>query len=534
MVDETLKVRYRRTRSRVRSGASDRKRELGIGGILMIAAVSLAFGHLLLKTYMPNVAVGGIGFVVLAVLLYYVLVQRNYAYGFVMVIYICDHFSYADNQGGTWNLLAFGILLIYFAVSRRRERFEEADYTMGALLLVLVLSNVVGWALKNPMPIIPLLLGAASFLSFPLMFHLVSNLRVSARRVRQLLIIAGVMLAYEFLVGINQRYAFVNWSTPLLGAYAGATGAITYGSTHAHSTFRNSELYGEYCVLMLTLLIPFLYSSLTQKVLRLRVSILAGMILLSFAGITLTTARSTAILAVLAMVTYAIVFAFHPTRAVDAVRRQAVLYAVIGVFILGVGSYVGLGSIATKFTHLEGQRWTMGRILSGKDINRFGLVQMAIARIESESWIIGNGFGIPRSNYWAWFGQDPGKPGIGKHLAGFHNLYVSLPMVYGWFGSVAFLLMILVTEARLLRVALRYRRRRSYLVVLATAMSMFWVVFLADQYKISILRQPTYHMLFWIWLGWSNAIVKTMKVELRRPLRRASPLANLEDQVRAS
>jgi hypothetical protein len=94
-------------------------------------------------------------------------------------------------------------------------------------------------------------------------------------------------------------------------------------------------------------------------------------------------------------------------------------------------------------------------------------------------------------------------------------------MIYGWIGSVAFLSMILLTGYRLATTALRHRKRKSYLVVLTAALAIFWFVFLADQYKISILRNPAYQMMFWIWLGLSNALLKTIHYSL--PTKKAAP-----------
>jgi hypothetical protein len=86
-------------------------------------------------------------------------------------------------------------------------------------------------------------------------------------------------------------------------------------------------------------------------------------------------------------------------------------------------------------------------------------------------------------------------------------------MVYGWIGSFAFLSMVVITAVRLFRVSWKYRKRESFLMVLAVGFTMFWFIFLVDQYKISILRAPNYHMMFWIWLGLSNAVVKTIRYE---------------------
>jgi hypothetical protein len=61
---------------------------------------------------------------------------------------------------------------------------------------------------------------------------------------------------------------------------------------------------------------------------------------------------------------------------------------------------------------------------------------------------------------------------------------------------------------------MQHRRKKSFLVALAAGFTMFWAIFLMNEYKISILRNPNYHMLFWIWLGLANSTVKTIHAEL--------------------
>ena len=84
-------------------------------------------------------------------------------------------------------------------------------------------------------------------------------------------------------------------------------------------------------------------------------------------------------------------------------------------------------------------------------------------------------------------------------------------MLYGWVGSVVFVLIILVTLFRCGHRAIRFRKSKGFLAVLVVGLTMFWGVFLGDEYKISILRNPGYHMMFWIWLGLSNAAVRTLR-----------------------
>ena len=494
------------TRSRVKGS------EFGVPTLLTVIGACLMFGHLLLKEYMPSATYGILGFVLVAGVLFSLLMVRRDVFGFVLVIYVLSHFAYADNQGGLWNLLSFGLALIYLTFVNRHDRLRKPDLLIDLLLIVFVLTNAAGWIVKNPMPVTEKALGAASLLSYVLIFRLVGNLPLDPQRVRRFLLVTAVMVTYLLLVGINQRYAFFNINTPLLGAYSAKHGAITYGSTNAQGTFRHSELYGEYSVLMLALLVPFLSASLTQRVLKIPMVGLLCMAILCVGGVLITSTRSTAILTVFVCAIYFVVLQAKLIAAIDSAARQTLMLLLGLALVASVGAFVGLESLREDLEQLGQVEFSTESVLSGKALNRGGLFDLAMERMQSESWIIGFGHGIYRSNLWAWLGADPKS--FTNRLADFHQLYVSLPMLYGWMGSAAFLLLVLIIASRVFITLLQHRRKRNILLVMLTGFSMFWFVFLADQYKISILRNSGYTMMFWIWLGLSNAAVKTLRRDM--------------------
>lgn len=483
---------------------------MGIASILIVTAVCLVVGHLLLKEYMFNPAVGALGFLILFAILFIVLVLKNQIFAYVMIIYSASHFAFAENQGGLWNLLCFGLLPIYLLRSNKRERITRSDVTMEILVVILVMANVLGWILKNPMPKEDIGLGAAVFLSYILMFRIVSNLPLTGDRLRVFLLVITVMIMWEVLVGINQRYGLFNFNTPLIGAYSKDSGSIAVGhiSYAALGTMKHSELYGEYCALIIALAIPFLCASTTQKVLRIRKSICYLLCVLCLSGVLLSFSRSAAILTTVVCFVYLIGLLSRPVTAIDSYSRQIKFILFAALFLSTAGAAVGLGSLTEKMEQLSGTKFTLESVASGKALNRGNLFPMAFERMAKESWIIGFGHGVFQSNRWAWFGGDFER--LKYAAADYHNLYVSLPMLYGWAGSVAFLLLIIVTATRVVLAVFRYHRKESYLTVFLTGLAVFWFIFLADQYKISILRNSGYSMMFWIWLGLSNAAVKTL------------------------
>lgn len=482
-----------------------------VGSIFFISFLCQIAAHLLLREYMMNVVFAAAAFLIIIFLLGYILIFRKDIFSFILVIYICSHFSYADNQGGLWNLITFVLGSIFFLFVRPYEAVRSNNLLIMMLLLLFVCLNVIGVIFKNPLPWVMRLQGLAAFFGFILMFGLAMKVEITPHRFRQFLLVSLVMLIYLIIVSINQRYAFVNWNTPLIGAYGAGHGVITYCTTNAKGTFRNSELFGEYAVLLFTLFMPLISSSATQRELYLSSKKIILMIILCLVCILLTSTRAAAILAVFVVVMYYAIFIFRPLVALDRIGRQLWLFLAIFIAFGFGGAYVGGDSLTSDFEELAGERFSVESVVSGKAINRGPLTMMAIKRIERNSWVIGYGYTVPRGNLWAWIGVDPEK--VENSIAGFHNLYLSLPMIYGWLGMAAFLFLIVYSNLRLLVATIKHRFRDSFLVVVSLGLTFFWLIFLIDEYKISILRNPNYHMIFWIWLGLSNAVVGTLKLK---------------------
>lgn len=485
-------------------------RSLSASGILAVSLLALSCGHLLLKYYMPNPAFGGFGFVLVGLIFYYLLFVRRDLFGFILVVYICSDFTFGNNQGGLWNLMTFGISAAYLLAGPRRERFPRPDRPMMILLGILILWNVLGWVVRNPMPVVPELQGIAEFLGFVLMFHLASNVTITKERARLFLVVTSTLIFYQLLVMLNQRYPFIRWNTPLLGSYTAMGSVLSHRIVPSLGTFRHAELGSEYGALQVSLLVPLLSSSLSQRELRFGSNRIVALIMACLFFMILTDNRSGMVLFALAVTAYFLVLPMRLFTAIDRVGRQFRLVMVAAVLIPMIGAYFGLSGLEHRFQSLAGEKVSIGRIVSGKDINRGALVTKALRRIDGRSWLIGYGSGIPRSNVWALLGVDPSRQGVS---AGFHSLYLSLPELFGWVGSLAFVAMIVVTWTRSARVSLKYRKRKTFLIVLSVGFTMFWGVFLTNEYKISMMRIPNYEMLFWIWLGLSNSVIKTIRYE---------------------
>lgn len=488
--------------------STDKYKELSAIKLLFTSGVLLIIGHLLLQQYMPNIAAGGIGFLLLILILGYILFYRHDLFGFIMVVYICSHFSYGDNHGGLWNIIAAVMLMLYFLSGRHQSELKQTNTIINILLILFVFSNIVGWVIKNPMPIAPLLEGVSAFTGYMLMYLLASKIEITANKIRILLSIVFFLLMYQGAIALIQYYALFDVGTPLVGGNTLGLGKVTEFNRPV-GTIGHFELFSEYALLMVCLLMPLLSSTTTRTEIKFNYTIISIMLFACISIIIITSMRGAFILAVLVAVFYYIIFPFRIFSAVDKITQQIKIIVLVILLLPAVSIYIGVNEFVKDFSRLDTKKMNVESVITGKSINRGGLSDIALRRMDSESWLIGYGSGTIDSNRWAWFGLDVSKSKL--YPSDFHNLYLSLPMIYGWIGSLAFLSIIILTLIRLFSVTLQYRKEKSFLLVVSFGLTVMWAVFIVHEYKISILRNANYQMLFWIWLGLSSSVIKTIK-----------------------
>jgi hypothetical protein len=485
-------------------------RPLSAAGVLSVAFVSLVVGHLALPTIFPVVVINALGLILLGLMLSHVLLNRRDVFGFILIIFLASHFNYAPNQGGAFNLVAF-VLLAAFLLRFGIHETEKSDVTITLLLGIFVVFNLLGWIFINPAPIGAITLGAMSLLGYILMFYVVSNLNITTSRLRNLLIIISVIVLYNFIVSLNHHYSVIKLATPLLAL----TKELFYATTNAFGIFGNSSVNGEYSMMTFAFLVPLMRASLLRRELGLRSGLLVVVAMVCLATIIISNTRGSSILAASFVLIYLFLFGIFYRRARGVLTNLTIILALCGLLLL-FGSVLGLSNLERDFQTV-GDLSTEA-VISGKAVNRYGIWQAGWTRLMHESWLIGYGHGIPTSNSLAW-GAKAGFAGFGAasieehHL---HNLYLSLPMLYGWAGASAFLLIIFVTIGRLIRVVTTYDSRH-YLVAVCLGFLIAWLGFLVEELKSGVMVQaPHYAMIVWIWLGLSNAAVKTLKTEKMR------------------
>jgi len=399
------------------------------------------------------------------------------------------------------------LLSVYVGMFRVRETTKATDTFIVGLISVLFITNMIGLISRNPMPFSIRLLQGASFSAFLLAFYVASNLRLSAERIRKLLIVLSVFIIYNFVVSLNQHYGVLQIKTPILGI---SSEDFSF-TQNAYGTLGSASGNGQFAMMMFAFLIPLLCASVTRYKLRLNPVYFTAIALICVFTVILSNMRAAAIESLILTIIYSIMFTFMYRRSFRNSKYLNIFSITAVFFLMAFGVLVGLDNMARDFAAAE--IGGLEGIISGEGLNRGSLWVDTFAWLGRGSWWVGVGHGVFESNQIAIGGKRLLTGGFvgGGHL---HNLYLMLPVLYGWFGAIAYLLLFFSTVFRLLNSVKRFSFDRLA-VVTCLSFLVSLIFFLLDEYKSgNAVQSINYPMIAWIWLGLALAAVRTLRLEL--------------------
>ncbi len=427
---------------------------LSEGKVLFFAFICLLAGHLLIKKYFASPFYWVLGLLIIAGLHWYVLVKKN------------DRFSY--------------ILLIFMT-----------SQVLNFFILILVVFDLVGLFFYNPSSMFVKIEGLLVFSAFIFMLYFIKATPLNHSFFKKYISVLCLLFCYGFILSLNQRFLFINLDTPLFPLKG--TGATT---TNSQGFFANSELFAEYLVMNLAFFLSLARSDLSGRYYNSRRQIYIILVLCTLTPF-LTGSRSAVILMIIIW-SYFVFFSLLLSNKIRGLAKMIGVLVVVGAITLVAGKNIGIKSTQSDFSQLHQRDFSVENIISGEALNRETVFSFGYDRLKSNSWFVGYGYGPVPSNQQAWFG--PYYRMI--HQAGFHSLYLSLPMIYGWLGSISLLLIILYVIVKNIKaMTTQARLYSSWKKPLFNGLLFMWFIFIVDEYKISMLRDPYYHMLIFILLG---------------------------------
>jgi len=473
--------------------------------ILFISFIFLVLAHLVVKEFFPNPAIWVIGSMsIFAIGVVWLLIKKDY-FAFLLVLFVCVHFSFADAQGGLWSYVALSIFLAV-ALLRNRISIEFSSVSISAtfFLLIFLMHQVFG-LLLNQYSLISNIQAIIVTFSQVIIFYYCASQSMSEANIKRLLSVWFAVICWVSLMAFNQKYHWVITSSPLLPQRYRSLydGYISGFDTIPAGSFQNSELFGEYfCFVFVIALIIAMHSTEFSR-LRIKSVFPVITILLSLSLLVASASRSAVLLAIAsAICLFITISVLVPSfRSLVKVSVLLMILSFSGLLLWRYGDVVGMDEMLKDFKELNPAKITTESIASGKGINRS--FTGAYHLLSKKSWLLGHGYNLPENN--------TQSLGLRKGASDYHSLYICMPFFYGWGGSIAFVLFIIATGVRIFRSYFKSKGRSSALVPLSLGFSVIWCVFLLDQYKISVTRNPSYFLLIWILLGLTHALANTMQ-----------------------
>jgi hypothetical protein len=263
-------------------------------------------------------------------------------------------------------------------------------------------------------------------------------------------------------------------------------------------------------MMMLAFLLPLMAASASRIRLKMNPALYIPVAIICVAIMVLANMRAAALESIVLIVIYSAMFTIFYRRSFRYSRYINIFSATLVFLLVSFGTLVGLEYMLKELQEVKIS--SIEDIETGEAINRAGAWSYGVQLIENGSWWVGFGHGVAESNTIAWGGKRAlaGSVGGGGHL---HNLYLALPTLYGWLGSVAYISLFLLTVFRLLTAVKKHSFDRLMTVVcLGFLMSL--ILFLVDEFKAgNAVQYINYPMIVFIWLGLAIAAVRTLKSE---------------------
>lgn len=472
--------------------------------MLILSLIFLGAAHLSVREFFPSPAFWIVGAsIILTVSVAWIIARRSY-FEVLLAFFACAHFAFADTQGGLWSYIFCAVLLVGALVRSPDIRPSSVPRYVNVLIAVLVVHQILGMMLNSYL-FVSNVQASVIFSSYILVFYVSASQTLTKPRLRQLLTTWFVLAFYCFLVGLNQRYHWIVTASPLVPHLVYREGLVATTVTVPAGPFKNAELFGEYFSMVFAFsLVMFTYS---KELVSLRIKRIFPllMIVLSSAAIVMGAARAAVILASIVIV-FLLLFNLFVLGTGKAIKRALVLVLVVCLavgIIAGLRSSLFVGEMTKKMSLLRPSEVTIENILSGKSIHRGELIEAGLRRLNQASWWIGYGYNIPENNHRS-LGLSIGS------AKDFHNLYLAIPMYFGWLGAAAYILLIAGSIARVSLAYFRQRHRSSPYLPVALGLAIIGVVFLLDEYKIDVTRNPNYWFMTWMLLGWMHSVANAL------------------------
>lgn len=435
----------------------------------------------------------------LITLIFFITLYKKDFFGFLMQLFICNHYTYGYEIGGTFNFVA-SVALIAYLLRYGNEFFANITLQKNTVFLILGLGIIqvlclIGGSTSTGLKIS----STICFLNFFFLFYYCSKVNLDAQKYIQFIYITGIFFLYMFVNAINQRYDY--FVSPVdFFPNVGPNAEWELGIPRAAGTLGNFEYYAEYSISIIAICLPGVLSGSFRAVSKRFFLFSIGLCGLGVLAIVLSGTRSS-ILLLPFLVLLTIVFLY---------RRLSIKIVLIGAsavalfFVINTIHTIVDFSIFTKRSEeVDMKHVSLKSILSGKDMNRGEIFEYGFKKIEKNRGLLGSGYFTNRRMYIvAHF--DKVRP---DEIPDYHNLYMSAVVLWGYLGAIMFLSLFFISMYRGFKLYFKLKKHQFFLVDFLLGFNLLFMFLMINQFKIQFIRDANYFMLILILLSIYNSLI---------------------------
>lgn len=435
------------------------------------------------------------------------LIWQNYflksKFLFVLLIFIGSHFAFLIGFGGTFSICAITALAFYAIKRSRIGEFFFHDSLVKFLFSLLIIFSVAGWIFKSQLNTIQLLFSVLTFFSLLLMFLLSSKIEWTHLRIKIFVSILSVIMVYSLFTAIANTFHLMPFPSTLWSSYSVSN--EPGGSFFYSMLWRPTTAIG---AMYFSFLFPFYISKVY--------GISGG----SFKNLVIVGLISSALVCILGFSkshSVALLFGFItiPFLLLYVIKYKAPILknflkfiffaAIIFLITEPVFHYETLLKRFEEQPELATSFFEDPFLM--KNTSREESFSLGMKSLAREDWMIGYGYANAGLNRIAWLGKE----NLQIVKKDFHNTYYSLPQIFGWIGSVAYLAIFIMTILRMRIIMTDYRVNIEFRIF-AFSFLMLFIIHLITEYSITAFSSPNYLMMLFILLGFANSLYYNYKL----------------------
>lgn len=419
----------------------------------------------------------------------------------IILIYISSFFQLSEVIGHSFSYIILSLYIISIFGNRRIFEKKRGDTINNLLIGTLLLFNIIGWSVKAEVETRYFIPSILTFLSFMVVFNMARSIIWNLRRVQILINIISILMIYALSTAIISNFDLIPFESPLWSSYEKSE---EYADRFFYSMMERptTAISAMYAIFLL----PFLLIGKNEMPSSNRPLIFFGVSAATLLCIIGFSKSHSLILGVSLILTIVLFFRYFFLKFTFGLNLFVAIISLSIIFAL-VSPIFQFEFLLKRFQE-QPEIWQSIQEdpITMEGTSRYDSFRLGMISLNRENWAIGYGYSNGGQNRIAWFGQQL----LNYPKKDFHNTYYSLPQLFGWAGSLAYLFLFLVSLLRLRKVFIS-KSTPLFFRILAFSFFMMIITHLLTEYSITALSSPHYMLMIFIILGLSNSIYYNYK-----------------------